>query len=447
MKNDKKLSQILYLLIPFSFFLFFAFFDGYVLCDDSSSYINMEPYREPLYPLLLSLFRSIVGKEYLLGIVVLQSLLAAYATYSLSSYISSEYKLNTILKYLVLFIILSVSLLCRFAAKRSSMYSNSILSEGIAYPLFLLFFKRILDYLLNGNYSSLGITCLLSFLMMSARKQMYFSLALIVIVIIYKLIENTEILKGIFCVVISIVMIVGGTKLFDYIYTTNTNSINATHTSDNRFLTTMLFYVSEKEDAQYISNQDSKELFIRIYDKCDKEGYLKHSSGGKWFDRVQHFSNHYDNIQIDTMWPEMRQYASEKLGVNETNGQVELLVDKYNNDIISSLLSKKIGLLLSTFIDNFLCGLMITVSAEKSIFIIYSLVIYIAYIALLIYSIVKNGLTKYSKLGLLIMFSILTNVGITSLVIFNQTRYTIYNMALFYITGLILLTNTFKRSS
>ena len=39
----------------------------------------------------------------------------------------------------------------------------------------------------------------------------------------------------------------------------------------------------------------------------------------------------------------------------------------------------------------------------------------------------------------LTLLSILCNVGLVSLVIFCQTRYTIYNMALFYISLLLLL--------
>lgn len=41
----------------------------------------------------------------------------------------------------------------------------------------------------------------------------------------------------------------------------------------------------------------------------------------------------------------------------------------------------------------------------------------------------------------LTLLSILCNVGLVSLVIFCQTRYTIYNMPLFYISLILLLYN------
>ena len=39
----------------------------------------------------------------------------------------------------------------------------------------------------------------------------------------------------------------------------------------------------------------------------------------------------------------------------------------------------------------------------------------------------------------LTLLSVLLNVGLVSLVIFCQTRYTIYNMALFYISLMLML--------
>ena len=43
------------------------------------------------------------------------------------------------------------------------------------------------------------------------------------------------------------------------------------------------------------------------------------------------------------------------------------------------------------------------------------------------------------KLCLLVMISIILNVGVVSAVIFCQTRYTIYNMPLFYSAFLVLI--------
>lgn len=41
------------------FYLFFAFYDGAVICVDSPGYISMRLSREPFYPLFLAFFRKL----------------------------------------------------------------------------------------------------------------------------------------------------------------------------------------------------------------------------------------------------------------------------------------------------------------------------------------------------------------------------------------------------
>lgn len=57
----------------------------------------------------------------------------------------------------------------------------------------------------------------------------------------------------------------------------------------------------------------------------------------------------------------------------------------------------------------------------------------------------KYGFDGASVLAVIVLFSILINVTIVSTVIFCQSRYTIYNMPLFYISGVVLWTNIMKK--
>lgn len=130
--------------ISLCFYLFFAFYDGAVICVDSPGYISMRLSREPFYPLLLAFFRKLFSSFpndfYLTAVAFFQSILMAAATWTLVRYIWKELRLPESIAFLSLLMPLAVSFLCRFAAKRESMYSNSILTEGIAISLYLLFF-------------------------------------------------------------------------------------------------------------------------------------------------------------------------------------------------------------------------------------------------------------------------------------------------------------------
>lgn len=114
-------------------------------------------------------------------------------------------------------------------------------------------------------------------------------------------------------------VVIGGAKTFDHLYISSVFGINATHTSDSRFVTTMIFYTSNIEDAEYIDDPLIKELFIDIYHKCDEKGYLKNNAAnGSWYERISHFSKVYDNIQLRTMWAKMQEVATEKQVVPES---------------------------------------------------------------------------------------------------------------------------------
>lgn len=233
------------------FYLFFACFDGAVICVDSPGYLEMNLTREPLYPMFLMLCRFLFGSVsadgYLFFAVLMQSILAAVAAWSLAAFLYREFHLSKAVSFLILLISPAVSLLCRFAARRGSMYSNSILTEGLTISCYLLFFRFLLAYVFKHTKRDLLICAALTFLMISTRKQMLFSLILLVFCISHIQCCTTQ----------------------EYPQTAEHNG------SDSRFLTTMAFYTAGRDDSRYIEDKEIQELFLKIYDICEENGYLK----------------------------------------------------------------------------------------------------------------------------------------------------------------------------
>lgn len=445
LKKEKYYSTVL-LCISILFYSFFALYDGVIICVDSPSYIDMYISREPFYCIFLAVLRAIfdlfVGENtthYLTAAVYIQSLLAALATWSLADYLKKEFNLSRFGAGVVLFIPIATSLLCRFAANRASMYSNSILTEGIACSLFLIYIRYLLEFYCKRSIKSLIVSGVLSFILISTRKQMYITLILLIMVVLWTCFTEKRFKKGVITVLICSCCIIGGNIVFDNGYNLLVHGELGTHSNDNRFMATMVFYTSERTYGENIKDEDARALFYIIYDKCDAQGYLKHSAGKGWYNRVQHFGDHYDNIQIDTMWPTVEQYVRE----NYNGGEVylEQTVDKITNQIITGLLPKTWLKVMGCFIDNFLEGLVTTVAQMRPILIVYSLAVYIFYLILLMVQIKLGGMTKLSFFAICTMLSVVINVAVVSMVIFCQTRYTIYNMPLFYITLWILFIN------
>lgn len=443
-KRSDAVFGVLLFLISMGFYLFFAFYDGAVICVDSPSYINMEISREPLYPMLLLLFRQVfssAGEGYLQGVAIFQSILAACAALSLTCFLRKELKLGKAVSLVVLMIPLLTSLLCRFAAKRASMYSNSILTEGIATSLFLLFSRYLIDYCIKGKKKALFTAAFISFLLISTRKQMVITVLLLISAIVWRSIREKTVKKGLLILTVCVLGIGTGSYFLDCGYNYCVRGSFSGHTNDNRFLSTVVIYASEKEDGEAIKRDDTRELFESIYEICDEGGYLMHSAGQGWYERSAHFGDYYDCIQIDTLWPALEQYVREHY--EGDNASLEKIVDDYNAQIIRALMPEVFPGLMRVFADNVLNGMVTTVAKKTPVLVWYSVVVYILYIVLLITHVKRNGLDGRAILAVYTLLAVMINVAVVSATIFCQTRYMIYNMPLFYIS-LILLCGSFS---
>lgn len=455
--------SLIMLVLSLIFYLFFALYDGAVICVDTPTYISMSFAREPFYPLLLACFRFFNPDEYLLYVVILQSLLMAIAGWMLADYLRK--KLHIWKPYSIILYILPIctSLLCRFAAKRGSMYTNSIMTEGICTSLYLLFIYCILKYLWDTSKTHIILSWFVAFIMISSRKQMLMVLPILFLAVAYKNYQKKNLLKGIVIAAITCVLIFPCFKLFDCTYNYVLRGTFQGHSSSNRFVTTMVFYNAERTDADYIEDENARELFLNIYDVCDENGYLGSHAADSWYDEVTHFAAHYDHIQIDTMWPMILAHARQAINEQYPNNTEEELTtlydvetDRLNSIMISSILPHQLPELAKSLINNFLSGLVITIAQLKQILVPYTIVMFLIYFILtcrlaLYWYKNRNSSTNNTALAeRAVLFSLITLLGIffnvllVSAVIFCQTRYTIYNMPLFYMAGAVSLYQNIK---
>ena len=435
--KDKYFSYIL-LGLCLAFYLFFSIFDGYVWCADTNTYVSMSIAREPLYPLYLAFFRALIGGEtrYLLAAVIGQGLLLGWAIWILSTYLHKVLKTPRFLYVVMVMCSLGVSLLCRFAARRGSMYSNSILSEGLAIPLFLIFFRFLYEYAITQSRKSMIWTLILSVLLIATRKQMFISVALFGIVYFVCKVKEGKWFQGIWKGLLCAIAVVAVATVFDCATNYFVHGSFVRHANDNRFILTMVFFEADREDGEKIENEEIRELFYQIYDDCEEAGYFAGRYGKDWYERSTLFANHYDHIQLDTMYPAIQEYVIEK---NQEGIQVNLGIDEVGSQIMDAVLPCVLGKMVITSLDNIMNGLMTTVAVKMRILIPYVYGILVLYVVLLCYLWKTEGWSNTTVLATLILLAVIVNVCMVALVIFSQSRYTIYNMPLFYIGGCVML--------
>lgn len=200
--------SIFILTICMLFYLFFVFYDGAGFFPDSGTYINMMVHREPFYPIFLSFFRFLfesLGGEYLFAAMFVQSILAAVSSWSLIMYVARKFHLHNFDSIFFLCILMFTSFVWRFVEQQGCIYSNSVLTEGIAISCYLLFFRFLSEYVENRNKKELIVCCLFVFILISTRKQMVVSLIILCICILGVFFRNKEYRRGVmtafFCVI------------------------------------------------------------------------------------------------------------------------------------------------------------------------------------------------------------------------------------------------------
>lgn len=159
--------------------LFFYYLNkGVIYSADSQSYIQNEIIRSPLYPLLLNGFESFFGKGNFHFLPLFQLSFGFLACFSMANFIKKIFKLPNSLFLVILGMLLS---------PYTFYFGNLILSEGLAYPLFLITIQLLLGSLLHKEhrFTRYGSFLLFLSLLILTRRQYLFLYVVGFLVLIY----------------------------------------------------------------------------------------------------------------------------------------------------------------------------------------------------------------------------------------------------------------------
>ena len=422
------------------FYLGFALLDGYGLYPDSESYIGMEVGREPVYALYLALFRLCFGGlgegAWLTAAMLGQSVFAAWAGWFFARRCAALFELRRFESAVIALCTLLPSLMCRFFANRRAMYSTSILSESLAFPLFTVFFIVLLCWALRGRRRELLGALLLALLLYSTRKQMVVTLPLFVLAGLWRGVRARRFWKTALMSVLLAAAVLITNALLDRGYNYAMRGEALRHTGDMRFISTMLLYTAEEEDAALFPDEDTRALFLEVLDAADEKQYRQRYAPKDWFGRSLYFMNVYDGIQFLCLRDTIEARAEERFDGDELAMALEK--DRVYNAINAALLPVSAGRLVGVVCDSFLVGLVSTVLAQRRLFTLPALGLYAVFIVLLVLNI-RRKREGEAAFGALTLLSILGNVALVSLTIFCQARYTLYNMPMFYAGAFLLL--------
>ena len=196
--------------------------------------------------------------------------------------------------------------------------------------------------------------------------------------------------------------------------------------------------------AQYIQDDDRRAVFNEIMERADENEYNAQYAGSGWQNIEDHYSASYDRIKFDIVMVVIREYQ------DKHNVPQEYRDSNYNeiaDAMMKELLMPCIPGIIRIFGSNVVHGMVTTVLKVHRILNWIAVILYIAYVSVFIRLIQIRGLKNCSNssvsFAFLVILAIVFNVVLTSATIYPQMRYMLYNTALFYQAGLIMLLELF----
>ena len=430
---------------PFSWLLPVLFFAALWLLgttgiyNDSNQYIAMHIHREPLYSFFLWIFRSLFGETKYLDIVrFLQNGLAAFSVIWLAESLKKRFGFGQWMEALVCLILLAPHIITPVFSASGLVLSNGVISEALGLPLFYLFTAQCMKMVYTRQRGAALSSLLLSLFLSLVRGQMMFTILLwLVFAGAVVIVEKKKLAKRLLICVVCTALAFGTRTLLVKSYNLVFNGYFINNTFGSVGLLANILYAADEEDAERIVDQDARVMFELSYRLAKEQGATYQDAPEGFFNRAAHLEKWHDAIKFEMIEEPWRQ-------LHDREGFIDYIPENVESDriaatIVKSLLPAVLGRWLYDYLALACYGLIRSIAVVHPLLNWYALTAYLAYIVLAALAWRKNHNSNAVWLAAFSLLVVLANVFATSMIIMCLSRYVIYGLPLFYVSGLMLL--------
>jgi len=268
---------------------------GTIMSPDSSSYISYSIERPPLYPGIISLFKIVFGSYGIKSLIFFQ----LYGGLSVCAWV--VYKLDELFqgihssKFLVFLVLV-------FPYCVHPYYGNTILSEAIAYPLFLIMFICVLEVIINNRKQYLYALPIAISLLILTRAQFFFMVPWFVLFCFYMIFLRRDIINR----PVAIMLMLLCTILPITIDKTARYFVHGTFSSPPYLMQQLLMVplvASDIKAADSISDPGMRALFIEIKTKMKSVGINDSSRRNPIIQAYANYNIYYGAFYYDIVNP------------------------------------------------------------------------------------------------------------------------------------------------
>lgn len=430
---------------PFSWLLPVLFFAALWLLgttgiyNDSNQYIAMHIHREPLYSFFLWIFRSLFGETKYLDIVrFLQNGLAAFSVIWLAESLKKRFAFEQWMEALVCLILLAPHIITPVFSASGLVLSNGVISEALGLPLFYLFTAQCMKMVYTRQRGAALSSLLLSLFLSLVRGQMMFTILLwLVFAGAVVIVEKKKLAKRLLICVVCTALAFGTRTLLVKSYNLVFNGYFINNTFGSVGLLANILYAADEEDAERIVDRDARVMFELSYRLAKEQGATYQDAPEGFFNRAAHLEKWHDAIKFEMIEEPWRQ-------LHDREGFIDYIPENVESDriaatIVKSLLPAVLGRWLYDYLALACYGLIRSIAVVHPLLNWYALTAYLAYIVLAALAWRKNHNSNAVWLAAFSLLAVLANVFATSMIIMCLSRYVIYGLPLFYVSGLMLL--------
>lgn len=430
---------------PFSWLLPVLFFAALWLLgttgiyNDSNQYIAMHIHREPLYSFFLWIFRSLFGETRYLDIVrFLQNGLAAFSVIWLAESLKKRFAFGQWMEALVCLILLAPHIITPVFSASGLVLSNGVISEALGLPLFYLFTAQCMKMVYTRQRGAALSSLLLSLFLSLVRGQMMFTILLwLVFAGAVVIVEKKKLAKRLLICVVCTALAFGTRTLLVKSYNLVFNGYFINNTFGSVGLLANILYAADEEDAERIVDQDARVMFELSYRLAKEQGATYQDAPEGFFNRAAHLEKWHDAIKFEMIEEPWRQLHDREGFIDYIPENVES--DRIATTIVKSLLPAVLGRWLYDYLALACYGLIRSIAVVHPLLNWYALTAYLAYIVLAALAWRKNHNSNAVWLAAFSLLAVFANVFATSMIIMCLSRYVIYGLPLFYVSGLMLL--------
>ena len=430
---------------PFSWLLPVLFFAALWLLgttgiyNDSNQYIAMHIHREPLYSFFLWIFRSLFGETRYLDIVrFLQNGLAAFSVIWLAESLKKRFAFGQWMEALVCLILLAPHIITPVFSASGLVLSNGVISEALGLPLFYLFTAQCMKMVYTRQRGVALSSLLLSLFLSLVRGQMMFTILLwLVFAGAVVIVEKKKLAKRLLICVVCTALAFGTRTLLVKSYNLVFNGYFINNTFGSVGLLANILYAADEEDAERIADRDARVMFELSYRLAKEQGATYQDAPEGFFNRAAHLEKWHDAIKFEMIEEPWRQ-------LHDREGFIDYIPENVESDriaatIVKSLLPAVLGRWLYDYLALACYGLIRSIAVVHPLLNWYALTAYLAYIVLATLAWRKTHNSNAVWLAAFSLLAVFANVFATSMIIMCLSRYVIYGLPLFYVSGLMLL--------